>query len=345
MACGGDDKEEPVFHSVTAADVEGGYVAIGNGQVRDRYMTMVTVVPAAHYQIASVKGCSGKLEGTYYTTGSILADCVITATFTLQLIKASAASVVGGAAAPAMVEAPYNTYAKFTITADDGYRIKSVVGCGGTLVKATFTTDRMTAPCTVTPIFEIDVPVTPAATSVSLTGVAAEGAALSSSSVTAKCADGSGFISAVITDTQGNFSGQVASTALPCALKVSNAATSYYSVATKEGRVNITPLTSLIVSFASQQKGADWLANSNWQEAIPQLAFAQTLFGAALSSAGYTLPNEAFLPFTVNFQVGDDWDKVLDQLQVSLKNSNLADFDALVNLIKDGNLISLPAAK
>jgi len=87
------------------------------------------------------------------------------------------------------------------------------------------------------------------------------------------------------------------------------------------------------------------LANNNWQDAIPQLAFAQSLFGTALASAGYTLPNEAFLPFTVNFQVGDDWDKVLDQLQASLKSSNIADFDALVNLIKDGNLVSLPAAK
>ncbi|HOY24567.1 MAG TPA: hypothetical protein PK002_15535, partial [Cellvibrio sp.] len=259
MACGGDDeKEEPVFHSITAAEVEGGYVAIGNGQVRDRHMTVVTVVPAAHYQIASVKGCSGKLEGTSYITGSILADCVITATFIPELIKASAASVVGGAAMPAVIDAPYNTYAKFTITADDGYRIKSVTGCGGTLVKATFTTDRLTAPCTVTPIFEIDIPVTPAATSISLMGVAAEGAALGNSLVTAKCADGSGFLSAVVTDVQGNFSGQVAPTALPCALTVSNAAASYYSVATKVGRVNITPLTSLIVSFASQQKGADW---------------------------------------------------------------------------------------
>lgn len=344
MACGGDKGDAPESYRVTAVSVEGGHLVINDSDVFKGHSTWARVIPDAHYKVLSVKGCSGKLEPDFYVTGSILADCAITAVFTPETFKVSVATVPGGNATPALQEIPYNSFAKVSISPDEGYSIKSVSGCGGTLTGKTYTTEAITSACIIVPAFEP----TPPATSIALNGIAAEGAALSNAAVTAKCADGSGFLSHVTTDAQGNFSGQLTPTALPCALTVtdSRSGSVYYSLATETGRVNITPLTSLVLALASQQSGKDWLADGDWQSAAAQLPVAQALVKQALIAAGYHLPESAFLPLTAQFNVGDDWDKVLDQLQLAIhSNQNIGTFDALVNLIKDGNLSSLPALK
>ena len=48
-----------------------------------------TVTPNSSYSIASVTGCGGSLSGNTYTTGTITADCAVTATFAINVYSMS----------------------------------------------------------------------------------------------------------------------------------------------------------------------------------------------------------------------------------------------------------------
>ncbi len=430
MACGGGGSSKdnaPERYQITTNATKGGSVKVATTSVMKGYTTTASIVPDAHYDIGTVSGCGGKLFDNTYQTGSILLDCTISATFVPKSYKVTVASAVGGAPNVYNTEVVYGDLAKFVFTADLGYHIVSVSSdCGGSLAAMTFTSEPISANCTLKPLFELDsatdqtqtylvtvmssVGGTPSPTSLAVTkndyakfdlladngyhidsvtsscggslvlirfttgkvtadctvqphfvlddlvtitpstdpsqiadisGTAAQGAAIKSSFVYARCADGSGFKGNVITDAKGNFAGQVLASALPCALKVSDGSTTYYSLATASGTANLTPLTTLILSYASAKSGDSWYYSGNWSTVIYSLGDAQTNFAAAMTSAGYNLPAGQFLPFATKFAVGDAWDGVLDQLQAGITASGL-NFDAVVGLIKTGDLTKLP---
>ncbi len=344
VACGGDSDKPLETYRVTAVAADGGHVEISNPAVFKADSTVARVIPDPHYKIVSVKGCGGKLfEDGWYGTGSILANCEITPVFALETFTVSVAVVPGGTVTPSTQEISYGGFAKVTVEAEEGYSLKSISGCNGVFTAKSYTTGPITSACKIVPVFEV-APVVAVAPIIS--GLAAEGAALGNTEITAKCSDGSGFLSTVTTDAQGYFSGSVGASALPCALGAVDVHTGaqYFSLATQAGRTNITPLTSLVIALASGQTGNDWLAQNNWQSTVSQLPDAQVLLRFALTDTGYLLPNDAFLPFSAEFKVGDEWDEVLDNLQLAVKsNQNIGSFNALVNLVKDGNLSSLPS--
>lgn len=187
---------------------------------------------------------------------------------------------------------------------------------------------------------------TPPATT-SLSGTAAVGAAIVSGTVSALCADGSGFTSAVTTAANGSWSGTVPDGALPCVLTVSGGspAITLRSYASQPGTINITPLTDLTLALATGLADGSWAGNSaNWpttsevNEALDDLM-------VALGNGGYDVPGSGN-PFTTGFVIGDAWDQVLDQIGDAIDASGgaIADYAALVNLIKDGNLDAFPDA-
>ena len=98
-------------------------------------------------------------------------------------------------------------------------------------------------------------PTTPEApvTTQTVSGTAAIGAAITDGTVTAVCSDGSSFTESVTTDANGNWSGEVADGAMPCALQVTggNPPVTLHSYVAAPGTVNITPLTDLIMASAT----------------------------------------------------------------------------------------------
>ncbi|WP_273010306.1 hypothetical protein, partial [Alcanivorax sp.] len=63
----------------------------------------------------------------------------------------------------------------------------------------------------------------------------------------------------------------------------------------------------------------------------------------AMTNAGFSLP--AGDPFTTALVIGDDWDQVLDAIQEAIDDDpSIADYSALLNLVKDGNLNQFPDA-
>lgn len=66
---------------------------------------------------------------------------------------ASSLSVIGGALSPSSQKVESGKSAIFSITADIGFTLEDITGCGGTLNVLTYTTAAMTADCTITPTF------------------------------------------------------------------------------------------------------------------------------------------------------------------------------------------------
>jgi len=119
--------------------------------------TAFTVTPNAGYHIASVTGCDGALVGNTFTTGAVTADCVVTASFTINQYTVTRVAGPNGAIAASNVQrVNYGSTIAFTVTPNTGYHIASVTGCGGALVGNTFTTGAVTADCAVTASFAIN---------------------------------------------------------------------------------------------------------------------------------------------------------------------------------------------
>ncbi|MCC1496662.1 carboxypeptidase-like regulatory domain-containing protein [Alcanivorax sp. 1008] len=179
-----------------------------------------------------------------------------------------------------------------------------------------------------------------------LSGTAAVGAAIVGGTVTARCADGSSFTQAVTTDADGSWSGKIDSSALPCALRVSGGTppVTLHGYASTTGTTNITPLTDLALAQATSQTPAAWFSAFAGTPVDVDAAADQLV--DALTDAGFTVPASGN-PFTTPFAAdGTGWDGLLDDLKQAIEDDPaLADYAALVTLVKDGNLsTSLPDA-
>ncbi len=339
VACGGDKKSAPVYHQVSVLTTTGGHLDIGDGNARDGYWKYTYPIAIdEHYQLASVSGCGGRVNGNYYETGTILADCVITASFTPIQYTVSVNNGLGGKVTPDSAEGAYGSSLKFAVAVEDGFKLIDISGCSGVLAGGNYWVTSVSGDCAITVVAAVD----NSASATTLEGTVAEGAALANVVVTAKCSDGSGFLGTVTTNAQGQFNGKVADNALPCALSADNR---YYSLATATGTTNITPLTSLVLALASQQSGADWFASENWAAVKPFIDVAESLLSAQLSLSGYQMPEGEFEPFSTDFTVGDDWDQLLDQLtQAIAADDGVDDFQALIQLVVSGDIDQLPAA-
>ncbi|MFT3791951.1 MAG: choice-of-anchor D domain-containing protein [Rudaea sp.] len=111
------------------------------------YEVSVQTPPAAPAQTCSVTNASGTLAGADIT--DVAVNCAIATHTVTPILNGSGASI--DPSTPQTVDDGATT--SFVITADTGRNISSltiVTGCGGHLIGNTFTTDPITADCTVT---------------------------------------------------------------------------------------------------------------------------------------------------------------------------------------------------
>ncbi len=73
-----------ITHTVTPSAGSGGTIAPSTPQtVDDGATTTFTVTATPPYQVGTVSGCGGSLDGDTYTTGAVTADCTVSATFSI----------------------------------------------------------------------------------------------------------------------------------------------------------------------------------------------------------------------------------------------------------------------
>ncbi len=183
-------------------------------------------------------------------------------------------------------------------------------------------------------------------------GFAATGAALSDADVVAKCTTGSPITGKTAAD--GSFTLSLAGGQTPpCLIQVTKGAVTLHSFASAAGRLNVTPVTDLIVTKALGSGAAAAFASFDAAKGTTiknGLAAAKTYVAAQMTAL--TGGAQSGDPMTSTFKVGDADDKVLDNLAAALAaaGKNLNDLrqgvvlgGSLVASVERGNLIGTPS--
>ncbi len=154
-----DVPAECVTHVDTSAGAGGTISPAGPIALHFDQVLSVDVLPDPGFQIDTVTGCEGSLDGTIYTTGLIKESCEITASFVPDVAEFAVTPVVigNGSFDPGGVQhiAPGATVS-FTLIPATGHHLVDVEGCDGSLAGNVYTTGFITADCTVTATFAID---------------------------------------------------------------------------------------------------------------------------------------------------------------------------------------------
>ncbi len=133
---------------------------------------------ATGYHVASVSGCGGTTYNnasnsvtTYlYTTGAIIGDCTVQATFAINQYQVTAIAGQNGSLNAATLSPQtisYNGTTSFTFDSNTDYHVGTIDGCWGTpytntssaVTSYSYSTGPITADCTVTASFVINAPV------------------------------------------------------------------------------------------------------------------------------------------------------------------------------------------
>lgn len=148
--------------TVTVSSSVGGSLSPDEEQTVN-YESILTfmVTPETGYHIDLISGCSGTLSGSAYVTGPITSNCAITATFAMDapamhLITLNAGQ--GGSFSSSLALVSEGTYTNFIVTANQGYHLATVTGCGGSLFGRTYSVGPITADCTISATFAINTP-------------------------------------------------------------------------------------------------------------------------------------------------------------------------------------------
>lgn len=155
-----------------------------------------------------------------------------------------------------------------------------------------------------------------------ISGLAATGAALGNATITAKCTTGTPVTGKTLAD--GTFSldltgGQIA----PCLVQVSSGSVTIYGYAGAAGRINVTPLTDLVLNRAlgSDPTAAFAAFDATKADTIKKgLDAAKKYVGDEIKALVGSAPTGDLL--TGVFKVGDADDKILDALGTELTKGN-----------------------
>ena len=119
--------------------------------------TAFTVVPDPSWSAVVGGTCGGTLVGSTYTTNVLLADCSVSVTFTaIPTYTVTPSADAGGSISPGTPQTVASGGSRqFTVTPSPGYTVSVGGTCGGSLVGGTYTTDAITADCTVDATFTL----------------------------------------------------------------------------------------------------------------------------------------------------------------------------------------------
>ncbi|MDA8103766.1 MAG: PKD domain-containing protein [Nitrospiraceae bacterium] len=140
--------------------------------------TAFKFVAATGYHVSGISGCwgtpytntSNTVTMYTYSTGSIVGDCTVQATFAINEYQVTATAGQNGslsASTPTPQTISYNGTTSFTFDSNTDYHIGTIEGCWGTpyantapaVTSYSYSTGPITADCTVTTTFVINPPV------------------------------------------------------------------------------------------------------------------------------------------------------------------------------------------
>jgi hypothetical protein len=142
-------------YQLTASANQGGTITPASQTVAHGNSASFTLAPLDGYDIKSVTGCDGVLNGTSYTTAAVSAECSVVANFAPKVYQLTASASVGGTISPTTSRVQHGVSTTFTLTPDSDYDIESVTGCGGVLEGNFYKTAPITGACQVAARFAL----------------------------------------------------------------------------------------------------------------------------------------------------------------------------------------------
>jgi Divergent InlB B-repeat domain len=140
-----------------ASPVAGGTVTCAS-PINFNATSSCTATANAGYTLTAISGCGGAATTTSpFTTGPVTANCTVTASFQALSFPVITSVVAAGggtlSCTPSVV--PFGATTTCAAAASNGFRLVSVSGCGGTTsTTGSFVSGPVTAPCTVTGVFQ-----------------------------------------------------------------------------------------------------------------------------------------------------------------------------------------------
>lgn len=142
-------------YTVSAVASEGGAISPANQLIPHGNVAILNIEIDEGFEIDTVVGCDGQLNGTVYTTDVITAACEVSANFKLKTYMVLAVVSEGGAITPVNQLVRHGHVAILDVVPDEGYEIDTVIGCDGSLNGNVYTTSMITAACEVSANFKL----------------------------------------------------------------------------------------------------------------------------------------------------------------------------------------------
>jgi hypothetical protein len=193
-----------------------------------------------------------------------------------------------------------------------------------------------------------------ASSPITLSGIAATGAAIPSGTISTRCVSGTPAVAT--TSASGAFSIDITSATLPCMLELqytdAASATQYlHSYATSAGVVNITPLTELIVAAALRgvPQTSFTAATLDWSAISANIVTGIATVRARLASLGVAVANFPTNPIIEAFVAayaaitGDSVDALLDDLRAKIASTSTP-LSTLVTQVAAGQTTNSPSS-
>ncbi|WP_447026266.1 hypothetical protein [Vibrio sp. B1Z05] len=158
VSCGGDDNSNnnpapPQHYTITSTTSLGGSITPKTQDAQYGSTYTFNLNAEDGFEISEVTGCEGALKGSQYNTGLITNDCNIAAEFTPIIVTALSHASSGGTISPKEQSVNYGETSSFDLNANDGYQLKHIEGCDGTLNGNTYKTGVLKENCEVIATF------------------------------------------------------------------------------------------------------------------------------------------------------------------------------------------------
>lgn len=345
-ACSGGGSKTTQYQ-VTAQAGAGGTLTPATSSANSGSTVSLTVTANTGYEIDSVSGCGGTLSGTSFTTAPLSANCTVSASFKLKQYAVTVTTTGGGSASTSSVNVNHGATTAITLTAQAGFELGTVSGCGGTLAGSTYTTGAITAACTVSAAFP---------SKKTLTGTAAAGAPIIGE-VWIK--DSTGTVRNFPIALDGTYTLNVEGLTPPLLLnargQIGQRTVSYSSVAYQAdfgGRVNITPFTDLILANVIGEATRGWFERADLSLLTPaQVDAARATLTARLQpvlsqlgvAVGFDLLRSAFSADHTGFDAAMDLLLVETDPQTNVASiTNVLNQQQIIDDLKAEETTALP---
>lgn len=138
-----------IIYTISTETTAGGSINPGTAEVPFGDIASFSVKPGPGFEVGSVDGCQGTLNGTDYVTGEIKSNCVVRARFEAIEFTVSASVTGNGSVSPVQQNVAYGQPAEINIDVAEGHQIMNAEGCSGNLVSNLYTTGPITENCSV----------------------------------------------------------------------------------------------------------------------------------------------------------------------------------------------------